>query len=166
MKTHVVGILIRSVFWPQGYKTFFMLNSAEHEMFMLINLKLLTMPNSFLLNIAEHENFSLLINMKMPTIVGIFIFISWENFMLSWVEHEKSFITLGPDQCVQYMFYGQIKHCSKFWLDNTPYLELYQRALDVYTTSHQRRCNVVVSTSHVCWDDFGKLDLVSKTKLR
>ena len=83
MKTHVVGILIRSVFWPQGYKTFFMLNSAEHEMFMLINLKLLTMPNSFLLNIAEHENFSLLINMKMPTIVGIFIFISRENFMLS-----------------------------------------------------------------------------------
>ena len=27
--------------------------------------------------------FSLLINMKMPTIVGIFIFISRENFMLS-----------------------------------------------------------------------------------
>ena len=32
---------------------------------------------------------SLLINMKMPTIVGIFIFISKENFMLSWVELEK-----------------------------------------------------------------------------
>ena len=29
--------------------------------------------------------FSLLINMKMPTIVGIFIFISRENFMLSYV---------------------------------------------------------------------------------
>ena len=40
---------------------------------------------------------SLLINMKMPTIVGIFIFISRENFTLSWVEHEKSFITSGPD---------------------------------------------------------------------
>ena len=39
---------------------------------------------------------SLLINLKMPTIVGIFIFISRENFMLSWAEHEKSFITLGP----------------------------------------------------------------------
>ena len=33
--------------------------------------------------------FPLLINMKMPTIVGIFIFISRENFMRSWVEHEK-----------------------------------------------------------------------------
>ena len=42
--------------------------------------------------------------MKMPTIVGIFIFISIENFMLSWIEHEKSFITSGPDKgqhCLQ-----------------------------------------------------------------
>ena len=38
---------------------------------------------------------SLLINMKMPTIVGIFIFISRENFILSWVEHEKKFYNLG-----------------------------------------------------------------------
>ena len=66
---------------------------------LLINLKLLTIANSFLLNIAEHENFSankykntnsilsmkisLLINMKIPTTVGIFMFISRENFMLS-----------------------------------------------------------------------------------
>ena len=39
---------------------------------------------------------SQLINMKMPTIVGIFIFVSRENFMLSCVEHEKRFITSGP----------------------------------------------------------------------
>ena len=31
----------------------------------------------------------------MPTIVGIFIFISRENFMLSGVEHEKKFYNLG-----------------------------------------------------------------------
>ena len=37
--------------------------------------------------------------MKMPTVVGIFILISREIFMLSWVEHEKSFITSGPDLC-------------------------------------------------------------------
>ena len=66
--------------------------------------------------------FSLLINMKMPTRVGIFIFISREMFMLSYVkkkelaivrnlrfisrkkfmlsrvEHETSFITSRPDQ--------------------------------------------------------------------
>ena len=37
-----------------------------------------------------------LINVKMPTIVGILTFMSRKNFMLSWVEHEKSFITSGP----------------------------------------------------------------------
>ena len=65
----------------------------------LINLKLLIIANSFLLNIADHE-ISLLINMKMPTIVGIIIFISRENFMLSLVKHERSFITSGPDEFV------------------------------------------------------------------
>ena len=40
--------------------------------------------------------------MKMPTIVGIFIFISRENFMLNWVEHEKSFITPGPEYMILY----------------------------------------------------------------
>ena len=40
--------------------------------------------------------FIMLINVKMPTIVGILTFMSRINFMLSWVEHEKGFITLGP----------------------------------------------------------------------
>ena len=40
---------------------------------------------------------SLLMNMKMPTFVGMFIFISREIFMLSLVVHEKSFMTSGPD---------------------------------------------------------------------
>ena len=44
---------------------------------LIINLKLLTIPNCFLLNIAEHEKFS-----ANKYIVGIFIFISRENFML------------------------------------------------------------------------------------
>ena len=33
----------------------------------------------------------------MPTIVGILTFMSRKNFMLNWVENEKSFITSGPD---------------------------------------------------------------------
>ena len=37
-----------------------------------------------------------LINVKMPTIVGILTFMSRKNIVLSWVEHEKSFITSGP----------------------------------------------------------------------
>ena len=40
--------------------------------------------------------FTMLINVKMPTIVGILKFVSRINFVLSWVEHEKSFITSGP----------------------------------------------------------------------
>ena len=38
----------------------------------------------------------MLINVKMPTIVGILTFMSRINFVLSLVEHEKSFTTLGP----------------------------------------------------------------------
>ena len=39
--------------------------------------------------------FIMLINVKMPTIVGILIFMSMINLMLSLVEHEKRFITSG-----------------------------------------------------------------------
>ena len=45
--------------------------------------------------------FIMLINVKMPTIVGILTvitFMSRINFVLSRVEHGKSFIISGPDQ--------------------------------------------------------------------
>ena len=50
--------------WPQGYETFFMLISAEHE----------------ILNAHKYKNklillFFLFLNVKMPTIVGILTFI-------------------------------------------------------------------------------------------
>ena len=35
-------------------------------------------------------------NVKMPTVVGILTFMSRKNFMLSCVEHEKSFKNSGP----------------------------------------------------------------------
>ena len=40
--------------------------------------------------------FIMLINVKMPTIVCILTFMSRINFVLSWVERRKSFITSGP----------------------------------------------------------------------
>ena len=55
---------------------------------------------------------SLLINMKMQTLIGIFIFISREIFMLSSVEHEKSFITSGPDLS----FHCLLEEASDLWL--------------------------------------------------
>ena len=39
----------------------------------------------------------MLINVKMPTIVGILTFMSRINFMLSLVEQEESFITSRPE---------------------------------------------------------------------
>ena len=50
----------------------------------------------------------MLINVKMPTIVGILTFMSTINFVLSRVEHGKSFIISGPGFviiiCVVYSF--------------------------------------------------------------
>ena len=65
--------------WPRGYKKF-MLNSVEHE-----NLNVIS------LNIKKFSFFSdkpcmlffLIMNVKMPTIVGILTFMSGKNFMLS-----------------------------------------------------------------------------------
>ena len=50
--------------WPRGYKTFFMLNSAEHELCPAMcnrsqnPCKLLTIAGFILLNIADFEGFS------------------------------------------------------------------------------------------------------------
>ena len=41
----------------------------------------------------------MLMNAKMPTIVGILTFMSLIKFMLSWVEYIKCFITLRPGAC-------------------------------------------------------------------
>ena len=82
---------------PRGYKKNFMLNSAEHEIFHANKSQIINSAKFFLAKQLSMK-ISLLINMKMQTIVGIFIFISREKFMLSWVEHHgKSFITSGPD---------------------------------------------------------------------
>ena len=53
----------------------------------------------------------MLINVKMPTIVGILTFMSRINFVLSLVDHGKSLKTLGPGEtamhliCISIMFY-------------------------------------------------------------
>ena len=61
---------------------------------MLISIKIAR--NLAVLGSDKRMLFFLLINVKMPTIVGILTFMSRESFMLSGVEHEKSFITSGP----------------------------------------------------------------------
>ena len=65
---------------PEVIKRFSCWTQQSVKFVLLIILKLLIFANSI-----------------WPTIVGIFIFISRENFMLSWVEHAKRFITLGSE---------------------------------------------------------------------
>ena len=43
--------------------------------------------------------FFMLMNIKMPTVVGILTFMSRKNLILSRVEHEKFFYNLGARSC-------------------------------------------------------------------
>ena len=56
------------------------------------------LKNSFLSFKLSDSLLIMLINVKMPTIVGILTSMSMANFMLSCIEHEISFITSVPGQ--------------------------------------------------------------------
>ena len=78
---------------PRGYKTFFKLCSVEHKMLNAHKYKKYPKIQHFSGSYKPRMLFYLLINVKMPTIVGILIFMSRKNSMLNRVEHEKTFIT-------------------------------------------------------------------------
>ena len=59
-------------------------------------IKLIMLKNRLLTFNLSDDVFIMLINVKMSTIVSILTFMSMINFMLSSVEQEKSFTTLGP----------------------------------------------------------------------
>ena len=69
--------------WPLGYKTFFVPDSAEHEIERLISIKITRNSAFFSGSDKPIMLFFLLIDDKMPTIVGILTYMSGENFMLS-----------------------------------------------------------------------------------
>ena len=70
-ENHMPSYLYVAEVRPRDYKLF----SCSTQLSMkFVLLKLLTTAIFCLLNIAEHENFRA--NTKMPTIIGIFIFIS------------------------------------------------------------------------------------------
>ena len=71
---------------PRGYKTVFMLNSAEHEIFSATKYEN-----------ANKFSCSAMFSKKEFAIVSNLRFVSRKNFMLSRVEHEKSFITSRPE---------------------------------------------------------------------
>ena len=82
--------------WLRGYKTFFMLNSVEHEILNAHRYKKYQDIHPFFKSDKPRMLFFLLTNVKMPTNVNILTFMSRKNSMLNGVEHEKSFITSGP----------------------------------------------------------------------
>ena len=103
--------MLKDCTWARGYKTFFMLNTAKHEILNAHKYK----------NIEKHFSgsdkpkmlFFLLIKAEMPT-NGISTFMSRKNFMLSWVEHEKSFITTGPKRIWQLKQWMHLHSFRKF----------------------------------------------------
>ena len=76
-------------------KTFFMRNSVEHDILNAHKYKNIKKFSFFSDSDKPRMLFFLLINVKMPTTVGILTFISRKNFMLNCVEHEKSVYNLG-----------------------------------------------------------------------
>ena len=66
---------------PEVIKLFFVLNSNEHEIQMLIKSKILK-KKIFLAFRRSDVVFIMLLNVEMPTIVGILTFMSMINFVL------------------------------------------------------------------------------------
>ena len=115
------AILVK--YWPRGYKTFFMLNSST-KFQLLIKTKLPNFKKVLAFSLSDVVfimliNFKMpaIVNVKMPTIVGILKFMSRINFVLNWVEYEKSFITPGPDlSCKWSAFSYSDTHLTQLWL--------------------------------------------------
>ena len=63
-------------------------SSAEHEFFLLINVKMPTIVG--ILTFMSKENFFLLINVKMPTIVGILTFMSRKIAIWAYLSLKKA----------------------------------------------------------------------------
>ena len=70
-------------FRPRGYKTFFILNSVEHEIVNAHKYKKYQEIRPFLDSDKPRMLFFPLTNVKMPTIVGILTFMSRKNSMLN-----------------------------------------------------------------------------------
>ena len=66
--------------WPRGYKTFFILNSVEHEILNVHKYENIKKFSIFQAQISLDWYFFLLINVKMPTVVGILTFMNRKNF--------------------------------------------------------------------------------------
>ena len=68
---------------PRGYKTFFMLNSTEHDFYLLIETKMLKIKTLIAFKLSNAV-FIMLINVKMLTTVDILTLMSIINSVNCW----------------------------------------------------------------------------------
>ena len=76
-----------------------MLNSAEHEILNALKYENIKKFNIYSVSDKPRMLFFLLMNVKMPTVVGILTFMNRKNCMLNYMHFEHEFlffITLGP----------------------------------------------------------------------
>ena len=91
----VSKVLLHSLTRPQGYKKELCSTQLSMKFQILINTKISRHSSFFSCSDKHKMLFFLLINVKMPTIIGILTIMRRKNFMLSSVEHEILFITQG-----------------------------------------------------------------------
>ena len=116
------------VMWSgQVIKLFSCSTQLSTKFQLLIKTKIPTMKKLIALSLSDAV-FIMLINVKMPTIVGILTFMSRINFVLRWVEHWKSLTTLCPGQFV----YFRSSFCMKVQL-----AQWFCRRLKVLMDRHQ-----------------------------
>ena len=86
----------RGLVLAQGYKTFFMLNSAEHEILNAYKYENIKKFSIFSGSEKSRMLLFLLINVKMPTVVGILTFMSRKISSSAELSMKIIFITSGP----------------------------------------------------------------------
>ena len=86
---------------PEVIKLFSCSTEQSMKFHMVIKIKIPTVHIFFMLTSAEHAQLSLAWK-KFQNFVSILIFIS-KKFMLNWVEHEKRFITSGPESSLVHL---------------------------------------------------------------
>ena len=91
---------------PRGYKKFHAQLSWAWNYEILNADKYEKISRNSAFSGSDKMLFFLLINVKMPIIVGILAFLSRKNSMLSWIDHGKSFITSGPGCGVTWLRQG------------------------------------------------------------
>ena len=99
--------LVRVTGSPKSMKLFSCTTQLSVKFFLLINVKMPTIVGIGILTFMSRKNrvaFSAYLSLKKAEFLAMFKLISISNFMLISVEHETSFITSGPGLTICYFY--------------------------------------------------------------